>query len=245
MLGYVFQVFAAFVMASDCAEVKHSYSTLFGMMLEDKDNWSVEMKYLVPPMVRFVCALCYRFPTYVASLLESLMTIYNHVLSTLHLEEDAVLLLSALFETMPISEPAILETLTTALHSSFSLLSFYKNNTKRKMIPFRFIRSIFLMLSKISIRHGPETTLMICEKVQPGMLIGLLSSEIEALRRMNHPPRDRRKFVIGFSKMLFGGLIEPQCELWFKCMAGVIELVSGRGGGYVSLLESAGGEEEF
>ena len=245
MLGYVFQVFAAFVMASDCEEVKHSYSTLFNSMLQNEENWKVDMKYLVPSMVRFVCALCYRFPAYVHSGLQSLMSIYDHVLKNLHLEDEAMLLLSALVETMPISDASVFEILKSALQSAFQVLSFYKHETRRKIIPFRFLRSTFHFLAKVSIRHGPEMTQLICDKVQQGMMIGLLNSEIESMRRMNYPPRDRRKLVIGFTKMLFAGVIEPQSELGFKCIANLIDLLTGRGGGYIQLLDDQGGDEEF
>ena len=61
-MGYAFQLYATFVAST--SEMKENYGLLCQSLLEKPENWSKEMKFLIPAMGTFLVTVICKFPEY-------------------------------------------------------------------------------------------------------------------------------------------------------------------------------------
>lgn len=64
LMGYAFQIYALFVASSD--QNNALYEALTNSILQNKENWSKEMKFLIPSLGQFLIAMICKFPEYMS-----------------------------------------------------------------------------------------------------------------------------------------------------------------------------------
>jgi hypothetical protein len=62
LMGYAFQIYALFVASSD--QNNEVFQALVGSILQNKENWNKDMKYLIPSLGQFLIAMLCKFPDY-------------------------------------------------------------------------------------------------------------------------------------------------------------------------------------
>ena len=72
-------------------------------MIENKDNWGKEMKYLIPSLGQFLIAMICKYPQYIQTSCGAVGEIIKHLLSTeVRMETVGLQIGSALFERIGI-----------------------------------------------------------------------------------------------------------------------------------------------
>jgi len=61
LMGYAFQIYALFVASS--SQNNEIFKDLTGSILQNKDNWNKEMKFLIPSLGQFLISMICKYPT--------------------------------------------------------------------------------------------------------------------------------------------------------------------------------------
>ena len=87
--SYAFQLYATFVASS--LELKENYMLLARSLLENQQNWSKEMKYLIPALSVYLMTIISKHPEQVLQYLDNLKELICHLLSSeMRMEKSAL-----------------------------------------------------------------------------------------------------------------------------------------------------------
>lgn len=83
---------------------------------------------------------------------------------------------SAIFERIGLSNlsPGMLHEFLMCI---FKSMSFYRNNTKNKVIPVKITVAVFIFFATFIVSNGIDALIQACDKIQPEILFMILKSE--------------------------------------------------------------------
>ena len=109
----------------------------------------------------------------------------------------------------------------------FTSLHFYRNNTKSKVIPTSIMKTVHAFFSTFMVIHGSAALIDACEKIQPGLLLGMvLKSEGKQIQCVNEPARDRKYAMLAYSRLLAEYATVIPVETVQNVVCGLIELAA-------------------
>ena len=162
--GYAFQLYSTFI--ANATELKPNYQLLCQSILENVNNWSKDMKYLIPALGIFVTTLICKFPDYITQRIAQISQIVTHLLtSEIRQEQVALKIGSAIFERIGVDLGDGGKFLKDVLFAIFGSLHFYRNNTKSKVIPLSIMRNVHSFFANSMICHGSEVLINACNQI--------------------------------------------------------------------------------
>jgi hypothetical protein len=81
-------------------------------------------------------------------------------------------------------------------------MSFYRNNTKNKVIPVKITVAVFIFFATFIVANGIDALLQACDKIQPGILFMILKSEGNKISYCSTPARDRKYVLWAFTNLV-------------------------------------------
>lgn len=161
LMGYAFQIFALFVASH--SELQEVYKALAQSLLGNQANWANDMKYLMPAMGQFLIAMICKHPQYMQGFNEQISQIIKHVMSTdIRMESVGLQIGSALFERIGVPNKDFLREYLLAI---FTSMSFYRNNTKNKVIPVKITVAVLIFFATFIVNHGAASLLEACDEI--------------------------------------------------------------------------------
>ena len=106
---------------------------------------------------------------------------------------------SAMFERMGNQADGLVN---PVLMNIFKCMHFYRNNTKKGVIPVQITRSVLVFFSTFMINKGIDALLAECDKIQPGILFMILKSEGDKVKYCSAPKRDRKYAICAYTNLL-------------------------------------------
>lgn len=198
MISYAFQIYALFIANSQ--ECKENFKAITVSVLQNKNNWQIDMKYMAPALSGMIIAMIYKYPDFMQQFQADIVFIIQHLMSVeIRMEPIGLQVGSAMFEKMGITSEDFLKTF---LFSCFKTLHFYRNNTKAKIIPVPISKAIFTCFANFIIGHGGQKLIESCDVVQKDILWMILKSEGERIKYATSPPRDKKYTIIAYSKLI-------------------------------------------
>lgn len=117
------------------------------------------MKYLMPAMGQFIIAMICKHPQYMAGFTNELDQIIKHLMKTdVRMETVGLQIGSALFERIGVANLRD-GMLREFLMCIFTSMSFYRNNTKNKVIPVKITVAIFIFFATFAVNNGVDALL--------------------------------------------------------------------------------------
>lgn len=161
LMGYAFQIFALFVAShSDLEEV---YQHLTQSLLANQANWAKDMKYLMPAMGQFLIAMICKHPQYVQGFAPQIGQVIKHVMSTeIRMETVGLQIGSALLERVGVTDQSFLREFLLAI---FTSMSFYRNNTKNKVIPVKITVAVLIFFATFIVNNSVDALLGQCDGI--------------------------------------------------------------------------------
>lgn len=157
----------------------------------------------------------------------AIQTIVTQLLNTqIRQENEALKISSAIFEKLgtAFDNGSFLH---AVLMGIFTSLHFYRNNTKSKVIPTAIMKSVHAFFSTFMVNHGSQSLIDACEKIQPGLFLGMvLKSEGKQIQYVNEPARDRKYAIIAYSRLLAEYATSIPHETAQNVVCGLIELAA-------------------
>lgn len=102
MIGFAFQLYALFVAAS--TEITQNYRVLNESILQNKNNWEKDMRYLIPALGSFLIAMIYKYPQEFTSnpaYIKNLQDIVGQLMQAdIRMEQTAMSIAGAIFEKL-------------------------------------------------------------------------------------------------------------------------------------------------
>lgn len=170
--------------------------------MQNQQNWSKEMKYLVPALSVFLMTVISKHPEYACQHIENIKWVIKHLLSAeMREEKSALQIAQSIFEKIGLGFDQG-DLLHQVLYGIFSALHFYRNNTKSKVIPSAIMRCVHNFFSVFMICHSSKILVEACDKIQPGILFMVLKSEGSAIKFVSEPARDRKYCIVAYSRLL-------------------------------------------
>ena len=113
-------------------------------------------------------------------------------------EPLALQISSALFERIGIFDETFLKELFTQI---FTVMHFYRNNTKNKIIPVSITKAIHIFFATYMINQGCDKLVQACDSIQKGILFMILRSEGEKIKYCTAPARDRKYVIVSYTHL--------------------------------------------
>mmetsp|Transcript_31763 Transcript_31763/g.31040 ORF Transcript_31763/g.31040 Transcript_31763/m.31040 type:complete len:188 (-) Transcript_31763:338-901(-) len=164
------------------------------------------MKYLIPAMGVFLVAMLFKNPSYMKAHAPALETLVLHLIDTdFRMEPIAIHLASAMFEKFQLYNGEFLHNLLFAV---FKSLHFYRNNTKQQCIPLTIIKAVQLFFANFIIANGTHALTQACNKIQPGILYMILTSEGDKVKHLGSGGqlRDKKYAIVAYAKFIVDSL---------------------------------------
>ena len=197
-MGYAFQIFALFVASHN--ELQEVYKALTQSLLTNQSNWAGDMKYLIPSMGQFLIAMICKHPQHMQGFTPQISQIIKHVMGTeIRMETVGLHIGSALFERIGIPDQDFLREF---LLSIFSSMSFYRNNTKNKVIPVKITVAVLIFFATFIVNNSVDALLAACDAIQPNILFMIVKSEGSKLKFCTAPARDRKYVLCAFTNLV-------------------------------------------
>lgn len=198
LMGYAFQIFALFVASHD--ELQEVYKALTQSLLANQANWAKDMKYLMPAMGQFLIAMICKHPQHVQGFSDQISQIIKHVMSTdIRMETVGLQIGSALFERIGVTDQNFLREFLLAI---FTSMSFYRNNTKNKVIPVKITVAVFIFFATFIVNNSVDALLGACDAIQKDILFMILKSEGNKVKFCTTPARDRKYVLCAFTNLV-------------------------------------------
>lgn len=152
LMGYAFQIYSLYVSSTD--ELKPLFSALVENILKNKEMWSDSHKHLVPSMTQFLISMICKHPEHMKQYSSIIGEVVKHLLDTkVRMETSALQIISAFFERVGIVD----QTLHDVLFAIFQTMHYYRNNTKKGMIPPAITRTVFIFFATFIINFGEDS----------------------------------------------------------------------------------------
>jgi hypothetical protein len=154
---------------------------------------------LAPSLGQFIISMICKFPEEVKPHCAQIGTIIKHLLSSeMRQEALALQISSALFERIGIFDETFLRELFTQI---FTVMHFYRNNTKNKVIPITITKAIHIFFATYMINQGCDKLVQACDNIQPGILFMILKSEGDKIKFCTSPARDRKYVIVAYTHL--------------------------------------------
>jgi len=133
------------------------HQQLFSSVILDKNNWSADLKYLIPALGQFLIAVIFKHPSVLqeGETLQRIMAIVDELLSQFRMEHVAHDIVLSLFEKGLQDQTY----LGQFLYKLFQAMHTYKNATKSKAIPANVMKSIHVVFSTLVLLLGTEAVI--------------------------------------------------------------------------------------
>jgi hypothetical protein len=213
IIGYVFQIYAAFIQFIDQPELSNTYAVIAKSVLEDPSNSDPEMNYLVPGYIRLLCAILYKHPNFLVNYTEHLFGLQEKVLDKLNLNEDAMSLFSAMIEVLPLDSFA--EQIVSATKNVFKKMFVCKTKLRTKKIPDDLLKSVFIFMARFILNHSESALFDLCDQVQSGILYNFFEKEAGCIGRIGKSDFYRRHVLYAFTQLVtsYEGLKGTQARI--------------------------------
>lgn len=81
-------------------------------------------------------------------------------------------------------------------------MHFYRNNTKKKVIPVAITKSILVFFATFIINNGVDLLIQSCDSIQKDILYMILRSEGDKIKFCSSPSRDRKYVICAFTNLV-------------------------------------------
>ena len=81
-------------------------------------------------------------------------------------------------------------------------MHFYRNNTKKKIIPVAITKAILIFFSTFIVNFGEDSLISVCDKIQPGIIFMILKSEGDKIKNCIGVQRDRKYAIAAFTNLV-------------------------------------------
>lgn len=198
LMGYAFQIYSLFV--ANSTQNNEIFQALINSILQNKENWNKDMKYLIPSLGQFLISMICKYPDFMKQFAQQVLEVSLHLMNTeIRLENVALQITSALFERIGLMSD---QQLHQVLFSIFSSMHFYRNNTKNKVIPIQITKAILIFFATFMINFGTDKLLNTADGIQQGIIFMIMKSEGEKVKFCNTPARDRKYVIAAFTNLL-------------------------------------------
>ena len=160
--GYAFQLYATFVASSQ--ELKKNYQLLFESIMSQESNWGKDMKYLIPALSTYVTTVICKHPEYASKFSVNIQQIVVQLMDPkIRMEQAALKMSSVFFEKIGVTDDG--QFLHQLLMTIFQSLHFYRNNTKRKVIPAVIMKHVHAFFATFMVCFNSQTLVEACNKI--------------------------------------------------------------------------------
>ena len=106
---------------------------------------------------------------------------------------------SAIFERIGIFDDTFLKEIFTQI---FTVMHFYRNNTKNKVIPITITKAVHIFFATFMINQGCDKLVEACDSIQTGILFMILKSEGDKIKYCSSPVRDRKYVIVSYTHLV-------------------------------------------
>ena len=92
------------------------------------------------------------------------------------------------------------------LFKTFESLHYYRNNTKKKIIPSTIVKSVLVFFATFMVNHGCQALINATDAIQKGILFMILKSEANRIKLCGSPNRDRKYVIVAYTNLLLESL---------------------------------------
>ena len=85
-------------------------------------------------------------------------------------------------------------------------MHYYRNNTKKKVIPSAIVKSVLVFFATFVVNHGSAKLIQATDGIQKGILFMILKSEGSKIKLCGSPARDRKYVIVGYTNLLMEAL---------------------------------------
>lgn len=197
-MGYAFQIYALFVASS--TENNEVFAIITQSIVENIDNWNKDMKYLMASEGQFLVAMICKYTDFTSQYCQQLAAIIERVFSNeIRMEAVGLSIASAMFERMSNVPDGLLN---SVLMNIFKCMHFYRNNTKKGVIPVAITKCVLVFFSTFIINKGVDALIAACDAIQPGILFMIMKSEGDKIKFCGGPKRDRKYTICAFTNLV-------------------------------------------
>ena len=166
-------------------------------IVESKNNWDNNMRYLIPGMIQYARAYVIKYHANLLNEIKALTEIFDRVI-TIRLDESSFSLLNTMILSFPYEAlkpyyPGIFNKILTRLHAD-------KQSNKQSM---QFSRGLVYSLSLFININGIPELINSLEQIQPGIFMMVIKSESDKIEKVDGINR-RREVLLGFTKLIIG-----------------------------------------
>jgi len=208
---YVFQIFGQ-ILELRAAPLPADYNTLFGGILTAA-LW--ERQGNVPALNLLLVAFVHKAPEMVATQLDSVLGIFQRLVSSKALDHEGLTLFTNLFQSLPLAS------ISAKVVMAFQVLLVRLQGSGTP----KFKKALIRCMSLFVHQHGYSTLDQVMSQIQPGMLDQILANvwlpEVPNIVGFNN----RKCVGVGLVKMLETPEVQAKQAVWVQILLAVLKLI--------------------
>lgn len=197
---YIMQIYAAFILKSKSSKLDSTYETIAKSILENPDNSNPDMKYMVPGMIRVLCAIMYKYPDFYTEYLDNIFGLFDKVLKELRLEGDAMEFLSTIIEVYPID--SIATQVIDATKAVFHQMFWYKEKSQAHLVPQTFVTSVLIFMSRYILTYKSSELVQLIDSTKQNLIFNFLDKYGYYIGKIGTNNPYRRHVLVGFCRLV-------------------------------------------
>jgi hypothetical protein len=186
-------------------------------VVTSKENWSNNMKYLIPGTIQYTRAYIIKYKESLVENIKDLVAIFERT-SDIHIDDSSFALMNTMLVTFP--STTLKPHFSTIFTCIFKRLQAEKATRSRGST--QLSRGLLYFLSLFINLYRVDTLLACTEQIQPGIFIMLLNSEAGKISLMEGR-KHRREVISAFCRLLLE--IELTPAVFCTMLEGLIKLV--------------------
>lgn len=102
--------------------------------------------------------------------------------------------------------------LQSVLYKTFAAMHYYRNNTKKKVIPSAILKAVLVFFATFMVNHGCQRLIQAADGIQKGILFMILKSCGDKIKLCGAPARDRKYAIVAYTNLLMEALASFENE---------------------------------